>query len=462
MTFDGNGNAPFTFNYSDAGQVKLHMAKAASGSLTTALAGSSNAFVAKPYGFVLSDIKQTASPNLANPAAADAAGAGFVKAGEAFSATVTATTAIGGTAYSFGRESTPEEVTLARALVAPSGGTAGTLANATIAGGSFSNGVATAANLSWDEVGIITLAPSNSDYLGAGGVTGTTSANVGRFYPDHFDTEVTHACATGSFTYSGQPFPLKLTAKNLAGATGTNYTGSFAKAITLSDANAATGTFSPATVAAGDFANGVADLTATPSVAFSFTNKLADPATLKVRGTDGEASSSGGSEGTTALRSGRLRISNHFDSEKMPLPMAVQAQYYSGKSWVLNNSDSCTNLPANAFALSGGISANTGVLGAVAITGGNGTLTLTTPNPVATGSADVAINLGSGANDQSCLGTHPATTGLAMPWLRSRNGSKYPDGTACPQTYDRDPSARATFGVYSPETRRTVHVREQY
>jgi MSHA biogenesis protein MshQ len=29
-------------------------------------------------------------------------------------------------------------------------------------------------------------------------------------------------------------------------------------------------------------------------------------------------------------------------------------------------------------------------------------------------------------------------------------------------TYDRDPSARATFGIYAPETRKNVHVREQF
>ena len=60
----------------------------------------------------------------------------------------------------------------------PSGGDSGTLSNATIAGGSFINGVATVTNLSWDEVGIITLTPSVGDgsYLGVGDVTGTTTA----------------------------------------------------------------------------------------------------------------------------------------------------------------------------------------------------------------------------------------------------------------------------------------------
>ncbi len=66
---------------------------------------------------------------------------------------------------------------------------------------------------------------------------------------------------------------------------------------------------------------------------------------------------------------------------------------------------------------------------------------------------DLALNLGSSASDQSCNASHPASTGAAKPWLRALNGS-------CAATQDRDPAARASFGVYSAETRKTVHVRE--
>jgi MSHA biogenesis protein MshQ len=130
----------------------------------------------------------------------------------------------------------------------------------------------------------------------------------------------------------------------------------------------------------------------------------------------------------------------------------VQAQYWSGSSWVLNGDDGCTTLPANAFFLTGGPAA-TMTASAVNLAGGLGTLTLT-KSTTATGSVDVAANLGTAGNDQSCLSTHGGTA-ANRPWLRSRNGS-------CAATYDRDPSARATFGIYAPETRRTVHVREQF
>ena len=68
----------------------------------------------------------------------------------------------------------------------------------------------------------------------------------------------------------------------------------------------------------------------------------------------------------------------------------------------------------------------------------------------------MAANLGTSGNDQSCLSHAKQTSKPAeVPWLRSQNGN-------CAATYDRDPSARASFGVYAPETRKTVHIREGY
>jgi MSHA biogenesis protein MshQ len=119
---------------------------------------------------------------------------------------------------------------------------------------------------------------------------------------------------------------------------------------------------------------------------------------------------------------------------------------------VRNSADSSTSLPATAIALSGALAGSTSA-SAITLVGGVGTLTLAAPGP-ATGSVDVAINLGSSGSDQSCLATHGGTA-ASKPWLRSQNGS-------CAATYDRDPSARATFGVYAPETRKGIHVREQF
>lgn len=234
MTFDASGNAPFTFNYSDAGQVRLYASKAAGGLLLSTLTGSTNAFVVKPGGFVLSGIMQAAVPNLVNPVAPDAAGAKFVKAGEAFAVTVTATTSGGTVTPNYGQEITPESVKLTSALVAGLGLTN----NPAIVGafGAFTNGVATGSTFSWNEAGIITLTPSilSGNYLAsAGDTTGTVSSNVGRFYAAQFvlsagvianRTDIA-ACPApagcGAFTYMGEPMSavFTLTAKALDGTT---------------------------------------------------------------------------------------------------------------------------------------------------------------------------------------------------------------------------------------------------
>lgn len=235
MTFDANGNAQFTFNYSDVGQVTLHALKAAGGALLSALAGSSNAFVVKPGGFVLSGIQQTAAPNTPNSAAANATGAKFIKAGEAFTATVTATTIDGVTPTpNYGQETAPESVKLASALVTGLG-----LANNPVIGGTFgafASGAATGTAFTWNEAGIITLTPSvaDVDYLGTGDVTGTTTGNVGRFYAAQFvltpspianRTGLGGICAApagcDTFTYMGEQMSavFTLTAQAVDGTT---------------------------------------------------------------------------------------------------------------------------------------------------------------------------------------------------------------------------------------------------
>ena len=304
-----------------------------------------------------------------------------------------------------------------------------------------------------------------SFFVTGGAWPGQTGA-AGRFVPHHFDVVVTPACST--FSYAAQPFTAMLSAMNgLATPRLTvNYDGStattpnFAQAVTLSDAPAlGVGSFgSTGAVAASLFSAGVAT-TLTP--AYSFTSKLTAAQTLKVRAIDADAVSSAGyAEGATGLRSGRLRLSNAFGSEKRPLPVAVQAQYWSGAAWVLNGADTCTSVPAAAVVLSGYLdnrgaatAAWTTTASAFSLSTGSATLTLAAPSGGATGSVDLALNLGSSAADQSCLGNHPASVGAALPWLRSQQGS-------CSALWDRDPAARASFGIYAPETRKTIYGRE--
>lgn len=471
MTFDANGNAPFTFNFADVGQATLHVAKTVN---AAPLAGASNPFVVKPGGFVLLAIQQTALPNLANPAAADAAGAKFVKAGEAFSVTVTATTSDGLAATpNYGKEASAEGVTLTASLVAPASGASPALQNPT-AFGTFTNGVATGTTFSWAEVGIITLTPSVGDgnYLGAGDVAGTASGNVGRFYPDHFalapeasgslidragiNTGITESCAS-PFTYLGEDFKTRfvLTAENAANDITQNYTGSFAKLGLTTWGNyafSASGLPAGSTLGVGDTApsgtwsDGTAQVTA-----YHKASRPAAPVspgagvTLSALPVDGDGVTLSTAalvhDGSTDLRYGRLRLSNVYGYAS-PLLMPVETQYWTGVSWARNTGDNCTPLAIGNILLNptGWTPTAPGTLSA-----GTGNISLAPTGP---GSVTACADLGSD-NGVSC-----SAASANLPWLQSR----WPGGSG----YDNDPSATATFGIFSPEGRKGVFNRELY
>ncbi len=192
LNFNASSLAPFKLNYPDVGSITLYFRY-----VTASMLSESNPLVVKPAGFVLSGIKRS-SDNLVNPGAANASGSAFVKGGEAFTATVTAVNSQGVATPNYGHEVVPEYVKLSTALVSPSGGnnpaiTCSDSSNAVVCDtsltpdlplfGAFSAGSATGVNFAWDEVGVITLTPhvGDLDYLGAGDVVGTTSANIGRF-----------------------------------------------------------------------------------------------------------------------------------------------------------------------------------------------------------------------------------------------------------------------------------------
>jgi MSHA biogenesis protein MshQ len=473
LSFNVSGVATTTVQYADVGQMSLTATYAGSGTDAGLSMTGSDSFIASPASFAFSSI--TASP----------------VAGSNFAATLTAKNSSGNAVPNFGKETavTTDYVRISWAKAKPTGtasvaGTftgTGTSTSPTLSSSSFSNGAVTLSNLNWTEVGLGDLSAwlVSGSYLGSGTtVTGTTGAAgaVGPFVPHHFDTVITQGCS--SFSYSGQPFTVQITARNAGNTTTYNYDGSantspnYAKAVTLSatGAGAGSGSLTAGTsVALTSFGAGVASLT-TPT--FAFTNKLTTPTSITIHAqeTAGSVTSSAGSpvvEGSVPLRSGRLKISNAFGSEKSVLSVPVQAQYWNGKAWVLNASDSCTSVPAASVALSnymdskGAATAGwTTTPSAVTISSGNGTLSLGAPSPSSTGSVDFAFNLGATTTDQSCLASHPASTAANLSWLRAQNGSA--NGCAGVSTYDRDPSARATFGVYQPETKKAVYSRELY
>jgi len=293
LTFDANGIAPLSFIYSDAGSVTLYAEKTltADPSATppvsaTTLLGSTNSFVVRPFGFDLDfdnnrfddwsdDTILNDSPSGDNSYAADVSGSKFVKAGASFNTQITAVVwqdvdddnnTGGDTAndgipdsdanltdnsetYSFGTESGSTDLALGATLVIPSvGGNPGSLTpNKTVTAGSgctasatvacFINGVAEI-TLSWDEVGVLNISETQSNFLGSGMDISGTAYNVGRFYPDRFSISDnspsfinTNTSGTTPFTYLGQNFyygtapVITITALNEAGGTTRNYGG---------------------------------------------------------------------------------------------------------------------------------------------------------------------------------------------------------------------------------------------
>ena len=156
------------------------------------------------------------------------------------------------------------------------------------------------------------------------------------------------------------------------------------------------------------------------------------------------------------FRYGRLRLSNAYGSDKLDLAVPFETQYWNGSAFVKNIQDSCTVLAPGNIALGnkqGGLAAYAGPVAVSATTGGAGTITLTKPAAATSGSVDLVAVLGSTGVPGNC----PALAGgvsAALPYL---------SGKWCGAAHDRDPTARATFGVFGSSLKKgTIYLRESY
>ncbi len=328
VSFNSSGVGSATLQYADVGQMSLtasYTGSSATGDAGLVMTGSDN-FITAPASFGFSAI--SAMP---------------IKAGSPFSSTVTALNSAGNATPNFGKESTPESVTLTHQLVSPTGtgAFAGTLSPGVFS--SFSAGSASNSSISFSEVGVIKLIGTltSGNYLVSGFNATGTSANIGDFVPHHFDTSISEGC--NSFTYSGQPFTSVVLARNASGVTTLNYDGSantspnFAKLVTLSEGGTSLGSFNPATIALTSFNAGEADI----SSAFTYT-VLQSPTHITVRVSDVNASSLGFTEGQIYAYSGRVNLQNAFGSELVDLPVPMTVEYYDGKNFITNTIDSCS------------------------------------------------------------------------------------------------------------------------
>ena len=319
------------------------------------------------------------------------------------------------------------------------------------------------------------------------------SGSWGRFVPAHFvlasgsaapaliNRADIAACSASAFTYMGEDFKTTFTlvAQNANNQTTTNYAGAYARLSPLTSYSgygfaAGAGTLAQGMTAApsGSWSAGQAAITAYHQLTRSATTPSAPYAnnaiTLTPVDSDGVTSAAALALGSTNFYYGRLQLSSFGGALGSSLQLPLRAYYWSGSTgnWISNGADSCSVIPVASVALSNylsGVGATTTSWSTSAtvnaLSAGVGSIQLAAPtslggSTVRPGSVSVALNLGSGTADVACVGSHPATSGAALAYLRSQNG--------CQSTYSADPGATATFGIYSAESNKTMYIRELY
>ncbi|MBI1175563.1 MAG: hypothetical protein GC139_09915 [Sideroxydans sp.] len=470
LAFDATGVATPTLQYADVGQMNITASHTGTpGAVDAGLSMTgTGSFKTAPASFSFSGIS-----------------AGPIKAGGAFTASVSALNSAGTVTPNFGKESPAEGVTLTSTLVTPNPVTYPTAVNPAIgnnaipgsefgAGGMVSdaNGVATVNNLSWGEVGDITLTATltSASYLGSGLTASGTSATVGRFIPDHFDTTVSQVsgvpmpCPNGlscptqynGFVYAGQSFTTNIYALNAAGGTTQNYDSTFglAKQVILSawDAQGSTATQNPPAVGSGalnnnsvpaaSFKNGTTALGTAATPDYTFNTVPTAPTDIYLRATDSDnvtslrSTPSTSVEGGVKVASGRIKMSNAHGSELLSLPIAITAQYWNATSgWVTSSTDSVSSIATS----------NLSYTNCQKLSTASGWPT-TCPPPTTASPASVVLIGGTGSFTLSAPGTNNTGSvdmSLSVPGYLSSN------------------TARATFGVYKSNSD-FIYLRETY
>lgn len=207
---------------------------------------------------------------------------------------------------------------------------------------------------------------------------GNTAATTyfGRFIPDHFDSVVSQvsnvpmpcpaglACPTtyNGFVYSAQPFTLTVTARNTSGGTTVNYntTTGFSKTVALGAWGAlGSTTVSPSGAGAlgvtslSAFASGIAS---SSTEKYTFTATPTAPTEIYIRATESggdgvttlRATPSSSVEGGVEVVSGRVKVSNTYGSELLPLTVTATLQYWGGTStgYVTSTTDNVNTVTA--------------------------------------------------------------------------------------------------------------------
>jgi hypothetical protein len=509
LTF-ASGVASFNLSTTDVGKYLLNL-RDDSSAFTSAAIGASNSITTRPFGLGLTNIKQGVTVNPGGSATAGsafvAAGDTFqaTVAGYLWAA---ADDANNDGVPDAGANITDNGVTpsyawpttlAAASPFTPSAGTLGALGGGTaIAQASFASGAATVSNLTYSEAGSMTMQASATSYLGTAGANPSgTSGVVGRFSADHFallsGASVSAGC--GTFTYMDQArlgfsFTVEAQAKT-TNARLTNYhsaTNTFASATvgmqaedtaSANDGTDLSARVSGVTAPAPAWVAGRYVVSTTSAVFTRATNPdgpydalqfgvrvSGDPNAALLTGTNMNPATSGVCSGAActgvklntspaSVRYGRLRLTNGISSQLLPVALTAEAQVYlkSAGGFATNTLDNCTTLTAANFTLGNaqGVAASALQVNfaSAVLVGGRKSFTVSRAGSSSTGpggsgksSIDVGLNLGSSTSGQFCSGTFAANTGGALAHLRAR-------WCASPGTWDRDPVARAIFGVYA-------------
>jgi MSHA biogenesis protein MshQ len=157
------------------------------------------------------------------------------------------------------------------------------------------------------------------------------------------------------------------------------------------------------------------------------------------------------------MRYGRLRLQSANGSERLPLRMRVEAQYWNGSGFVINGDDACTTLSAANVAFGnfrGNLAAGetSASMTPAVFSAGTARVRLSAPGAGNNGSVDISLNLGATTTGASCIAGMAASGAGALPWLQ---------GAWCGVAFDDDPSARATFGLYGASDG-VIYRRENY
>jgi len=436
--------------------------------------------------------------------AANTSCSAFKKAGETFNLRVTGKAYSSATTDICAMPTTPNyrqnNIALASTVVAPSGGSNGNVGTSAI---SISTGGTATVSQTQSEVGVFkfTATPPAGAYFGQT-VPAGASANFGRFIPAGFlfsdgklinrrdiNSGSAETCSS-PFTYLGEPLGLgfSLSAVNMAGGVTRNYRDGFAR-LALTPAGLNFGAQQGSTLLnsrlsstctggmCGTWSNGMATIAATATVtratmpdgpfnAAKFGVKASDADGVTLSAPDYNWSLSGSSNGkligTTALRYGRMRMSNAYGSALLPLPITTVAQYWNGSAFVTNTDDSCT--PLIAPVVSSGDFDSVMCSGNIKLYGNLTSVTASVNSPIKSGMAGLKLAKPSYTNS----GNLYLDLALSVPDYLKYNWNgldQDPSTPTCPVASDGDknddnPRARIRFGAKTNNS--IIYLREIY